>query len=62
MCVCVSWRCRVVGLLIDRCREVARVRDCQGNMGLHLACRRGHLEVAREILEWEPTTVGNKYT
>lgn len=54
--------CRVVGLLIEKCRDVIKYKDCNGDMALHLACRRGHLEVVKEILDLEPTTVGMKYT
>ena len=54
--------CRVVSVLINHCRDVIKYHDSNGDMALHLACRRGHLDVVKEILEWEPTTVGNKYT
>ena len=52
----------VVAVLIKNCREVIRCKDSEGNMALHLACYRGHMEVVREIMAWEPTTIGNKHT
>ena len=51
----------MVSLLIEKCRDVIKCVDSEGNMALHLACRKGHLEVTKKILDWEPTTVGNKY-
>ena len=52
---------RVVAMLIKSCRDAIKRGDKKEDMALHLACRRGHLKVVREIMEWEPTTIGPKY-
>lgn len=52
---------RVVAMLINSCRESIKCRDNEGNMALHLACRKGHLNVVKKIMEWEPTTLGTRY-
>ena len=52
---------RIVAVLIDSCRESIKCCDIHGNMALHLACRKGHLKVVKEIMKWEPTTIGRKY-
>ena len=52
---------RVVAMLIKISREAIKCRDERNDMALHLACRKGHLKVVKEIMEWEPTTIGPKY-
>ena len=61
-CELIGLVCRVVKMLIEICRDAITIKDEDGNMALHLACRKGHLKVVQEIVCLEAKTIaGTKY-
>ncbi|KAG6740654.1 hypothetical protein POTOM_056110 [Populus tomentosa] len=51
-------------LLVSRCPVAASQSNEEGNLPIHVACQKGHLEVVRELLtyceEWTDEILGNR--
>ena len=46
---------------MEMCREAILMRDHNGDLPLHLACQKGHVEVASKLLDMEGGTLEKKY-